>query len=191
MDKKERFQKIIAKKNPNKLSARQIKRKNSRKPILFDYQEVEDLAALGLAQAQIARCLGISEGTLYNNKRNNNDFAEAIARGRALAERDAAKRIRQAAMNEQNPDWRADAFFLKTRCGWREGIDAEVQANVKADVNMQSTVDITTMSNSELMKLVQDAARLSADAHDTQAGTDEQATEDKSDDDSDSGDSSG
>ena len=160
MEKKERLQRIIAKKNPNRLTAQQIKRKNSRKPILFDYQEVEELASLGLAQAQIARCLGISEGTLYNNKRNNNDFAEAIARGRALAERDAAKRIRQAAMNEQNPDWRADAFFLKTRCGWREGIDAEVQSNVKANVNIQGAIDITAMSTSELMRLVESASGL-------------------------------
>ena len=52
-----------------------------RKPWIPDLERVEELAAQGLTNEQIAACLGICESTLYNKKREFLEFLEAIKKG--------------------------------------------------------------------------------------------------------------
>ena len=58
------------------------KRKTKPK-IEIDLAKVEVMAANGLTQQQIADSLGISVSTLYGRKRENEEFEEAIKRGKA------------------------------------------------------------------------------------------------------------
>lgn len=54
--------------------------------IQIDLHQVENLAARGLTNDKIAYAMGFSPRTLYNNKKENAELAEAIARGRAKGE---------------------------------------------------------------------------------------------------------
>ncbi len=47
-----------------------------RKPWIPDLEKVEALAAQGLTNGQIALCLGVSETTLYEKKRQLTGFSE-------------------------------------------------------------------------------------------------------------------
>lgn len=54
--------------------------------IQIDLKQVENLAARGLTNDKIAYAMGFSPRTLYNNKKENAELAEAIARGRSKGE---------------------------------------------------------------------------------------------------------
>lgn len=97
-------------------------KKLTKPKIEFDIGIVEALAATGLTMQQIADSLGISERTLYNSKKENADFAEAIKRGRAkgvaVATNALMKKIKDGNIA-------AMIFFLKTQAGWKETQVAE------------------------------------------------------------------
>ena len=78
---------------------------------------VESLAERGLSLAQIALYLKINRTTLFRRKRTDEDFAAAIARGRARAIAFAADKLFDQA---QKGKVRAIIFFLK-KTGWGEG----------------------------------------------------------------------
>ena len=50
--------------------------------ILDHLDEVEKMARNGATEAQIAKCFGISKGTLYNYKKSNLEIFSAIKKGR-------------------------------------------------------------------------------------------------------------
>lgn len=95
--------------------------------IVIDSQQAETLAAQGLTNEQIAAALGISESTLYKNKKENKDFVEALTRGRARGIAVVTNRffeIIQAKDGEGKYVYDADTrlnamkFFMERRGGW-------------------------------------------------------------------------
>ena len=92
-------------------------KKITKPKIEINIKQVEALAARGLTQQQIADSLGISESTLYTNKRENVDFAEAIKRGKAKGIATVTNKL-FAKIEEGNLT--ATIFYLKTQAGWKE-----------------------------------------------------------------------
>lgn len=92
-------------------------KKITKPKIEINLKQVEALAARGLTQQQIADSLGISESTLYTNKRENVDFAEAIKRGKAKGIATVTNKL-FAKIEEGNLT--ATIFYLKTQAGWKE-----------------------------------------------------------------------
>lgn len=101
--------------------------------IEIDLDKVEALAANGLTQQQIADSLGISESTLYERKRENTDFAEAIKRGRAkgiaVVTNALMKKVKEGNVT-------AMIFFLKSQAGWKEtqSVDLNLSDEAKPKV---------------------------------------------------------
>lgn len=87
----------------------------ARPKIEIDISRVEELAAQGLTQAEICLCLGISEGTLYSRKRDNEVFEAAIKSGRAKAASEVANVLYLKATKEK--DLGAIIWWEKTRRG--------------------------------------------------------------------------
>jgi len=85
--------------------------------IHIDLKQVESLAANGLTDEQIASALGISRTTLANRKRENEQFVQAIKRGKAkgiaLVTNKLMESIKAGNMTGM-------IFFLKTQAGWKE-----------------------------------------------------------------------
>ena len=86
----------------------------ARPRIEIDISRVEELAAQGLSQAEICLVLGISEGTLYSRKRENEVFGEAIKRGKAKAASEIANTLYMMA---KRGDLGAIIWYEKTRRG--------------------------------------------------------------------------
>jgi len=92
--------------------------------IHIDLKQVESLAANGLTDEQIASALGISRTTLANRKRENEQFVQAIKRGKAkgiaLVTNKLMESIKAGNMTGM-------IFFLKTQAGWKETNVQEVK----------------------------------------------------------------
>lgn len=88
-----------------------------RQKIEIDLQKVEDLAAQGLTFEQIAICLGTTDRTLFNRRKESSEVSEAIKRGRergvALAASQLQNLIAQGNLG-------AVIFYLKAKGGWTE-----------------------------------------------------------------------
>lgn len=92
-------------------------KKITKPKIEIDLAKVEALAANGLTQQQIADSLGISERTLYKNKKENAEIAEAIKRGRNKG----IAYVTNALMSKiKSGNVTAMIFYLKTQAGWKE-----------------------------------------------------------------------
>ncbi len=95
-----------------------VKLKRKTKPkIEIDLDKVEVLASRGLSNEQIAYALGICERTLYNNKKESAEFADAIKRGKASGITKVANALMKKAIGG---DTTAMIFFLKSQAQWRE-----------------------------------------------------------------------
>ena len=95
--------------------------------ITIDIDEVERLAGQGLTQAEICLCLGVSERTLYNRKRESAEFAEAMKRGKARAGSEVANKLYEMA---KAGDLGAIVWWEKTRRGLSDRIQQHVTATV-------------------------------------------------------------
>jgi predicted transcriptional regulator len=94
--------------------------------IEIDIRKVEALAERGLSQEQIAAALGISEGTLYARKKENEEFDAAIKRGRSKGIGHVANKLMEQ-INAGNIA--ATIFFLKAQAGWRDANKVEHSAH--------------------------------------------------------------
>lgn len=95
--------------------------------ITIDIDEVERLAGQGLTQAEICLCLGISERTLYNRKRESAEFADAMKRGKSKAASEVANKLYEMA---KAGDLGAIVWWEKTRRGLSDRIQQQVTANI-------------------------------------------------------------
>ena len=95
--------------------------------IEIDSQQAETLAAQGLTNEQIAAALGISRTTLQSRKRENEQFEQALTRGRARGIAVVTNRffeIIQAKDDKGEYVYDADTrlnamkFFMERRGGW-------------------------------------------------------------------------
>lgn len=105
----------------------------------IDISRIEELAAQGLSQAEICLCLGISESTLYNRKRECEEFEDAIKRGKAKAASEIANRLYQMA---KGGDLGAIIWYEKTR----RGLSDKIQQNVTFDVSKLSDDELRAIA---------------------------------------------
>jgi transposase len=117
---------------------------------MIDLQRAEILAAQGLTNEQVAAGLGISEATLYNNKRENKDFTEALTRGRAKGVTTVTNKffeIIQAKDSKGQYIYDADTrlnamkFFLERRGGWVKQEKSKV--DLQSSDGSMSPLDVT------------------------------------------------
>ena len=92
-----------------------------RKPYVYredvDFTRAYEMAKHGMTNAQIADALGVSEQSLYLEKRENVEIAELIKRGRADGIADAVKMLDQ---HIADGDKTCLIFKLKCKAGWSE-----------------------------------------------------------------------
>lgn len=80
-------------------------------------EKVESLAARGMTSQQIADCLGIAAGTLCEKQNQNNEFYEAIKRGKAKGIANVTAALLK---NVGTGNVAAQIFYLKCQAKWRE-----------------------------------------------------------------------
>lgn len=88
----------------------------SYKPTPEDRNLVNIMAAAGVAQSTIARCIGGKKGITENTLRKY--YAEELATASELANATVARKAFDMATKSDNPAWAI--FWLKCRAGWKE-----------------------------------------------------------------------
>lgn len=101
----------------------------ARPKIEIDISRVEILAAQGLSQAEICLCIGISEATLYDRKRESAVLGDAIKRGKAKAASEISNKLYQMA---KDGDLGAIVWYEKTRRGLSDKVQ---QINTSVQIN--------------------------------------------------------
>jgi len=96
--------------------------------IELDLSKVESLAAQGLTEEQIADALGVSRTTLNNRRRESEQFDQAIKRGKAKGVAIVTSKLMEQV---KGGNVTAMIFFLKTRGGWSERQDADLEREIK------------------------------------------------------------
>jgi len=96
----------------------------AKKKIFTEQQlkEVEQLAAQGLSQNQIAKFFGINEKTIIARKRDQKEFLEHLERGQAKGVAIITNSLFQTA---KSGNVAAQQFYLKNRAGWRDKSEHE------------------------------------------------------------------
>lgn len=97
--------------------------------IQIDLEKVEEYAQVCDSEEEIALALGISYTTLKTRKRESDQFATAIKRGRAKANVFVGGKLMQKI---KEGDTASTIFYLKTRCGWRETQKLDVTTREEA-----------------------------------------------------------
>ena len=85
--------------------------------IQVDLMKVEEYAQFCDSEEEIALALGISYSTLRRRKADNEQFEQAIKRGKAKANVFVGGKLMQKI---KEGDTTAMIFYLKTRCKWSE-----------------------------------------------------------------------
>ena len=88
-----------------------------RPEIPIDLQQVENLAARGLNESQVAHALGIHPDTLIQRKKKYTEFSDALKRGQAKGIAKIANALFEQGMNGQTA---AAIFYMKNRAGWTD-----------------------------------------------------------------------
>lgn len=86
----------------------------------IDLALVEKYAQVCDSQEDIARALGLDRSTIKKAIKENEDFAEAVARGKSKANIFVGGKLIEL-IKSGNPA--ATIFYLKSRCGWKEARD--------------------------------------------------------------------
>lgn len=138
---------------------------------------VTDLAERGLTHDELAFCLEIDPATLFRKIRSDQDFAQAIATGRARAMAFAAGKLFEQALNGK---MRAVKFYLKSKAGWGEDypehehgrgcIPAEERERTMAELSL-----LTLTEKIEYLDIVKEAEERmkAAGIRDSEDGLDE------------------
>lgn len=93
--------------------------------ISVDYEQVETLAGQGLSKKEIAYCIGIGRSTLYEKQKTDQDFLDAIKKGRAAG----LQTVTNALMsNAIDGNVTAQIFYLKNRSpeNWQDRRNTEI-----------------------------------------------------------------
>lgn len=106
---------------------------NGRPPIPITDEmlnQVETLAGQGLTKEQIARCLGMSECTLYDKQNKFPEFSKAIETGRAKGVETISNALFGTARDGHFP---AQRYYLQNRApeAWRDSSDIVHKGDVK------------------------------------------------------------
>jgi hypothetical protein len=119
--------------------------------------EVEQLAAIGLTEAQIAYSLGICNDTLIRKKKEYSEFSEAIKRGQANGIGKVANKLFE---NAESGNVSAQIFYLKTRAGWKETKNIEVFGSIEKPPVTIANHEISKRISEILQKCQSDADEL-------------------------------
>ena len=106
------------------------------KPI--DYEELYNLAKIGLSEEQIAVSLGISVSTIARRKRDDDIFADTLKAGKQAGISAVTNSLFESATAEK-PNTSAQIFYLKNRGGWRDR--TEVDANINGGIEVTHDID--------------------------------------------------
>ena len=103
--------------------------------IEIDLAKVEALASRLLTKEQIAISLGISVDTLYSRQRENQDFQDAIKRGREKGVATIANKLVESAIDGNTT---AQIFILKTHGGqeWKDKQDVNLSSDQPIQINI-------------------------------------------------------
>lgn len=93
-------------------------------------RQAEELAGYGLSLPQIAAVLGFSERTLFSRKTESEEFAAALARGKAKASAEVGKALYRRAKDGDIP---AIRWWEMTRDGRSERSKSESTVEVTYD----------------------------------------------------------
>lgn len=85
--------------------------------IEFDLALVEQYAAKGLTEIQIAESFGVSRATIQRNRAEDAAFEAAYKKGKAAGIQRVANALWE---NAAKGNVTAQIFFLKARAGWKE-----------------------------------------------------------------------
>jgi len=114
---------------------------------------VEALARKGLSMDQIARVLGVDRSTVFKNKKNNADFADAIKNGQAKGVANVTNALYKAAMGGNIT---AQIFFLKNRdmAAWQDKrhIDETHRIVKPVQIDSKMTPDKAAASYADTLK---------------------------------------
>ena len=124
--------------------------------IQIDLAKVESLAANGLTDEQIASALGISRTTLSNRKRENEQFVQAIKKGKAKGIALVTNKLMESI---KGGNMTGMIFFLKTQAGWKE---TNVQEHTGANGGAIQ-VNTTAMSAEEAYNLLINGGTIKTD----------------------------
>lgn len=89
-----------------------------RRKKILDLTAVEQLAAQGLNQQEIAACLGVSRDTWFERRKEDEAVDRALERGRLRAKLVAVSKLWAEV---EKGSLGAIKFYLMTRCGWKPG----------------------------------------------------------------------
>lgn len=152
-----------------------------RQKIEIDLHQVENLAARGLTNDKIAYAMGFSPRTFYNNKKDNAELAEAIARGRAKGEMVVSDVLFDMATNKEKVEvevatkqgvvtikqdkydekTRLDAakFWLERRGGWikREQSEVDMSSSDGSMTPQGVNLDLSGMSPEQITEIARAA----------------------------------
>jgi transposase len=108
----------------------------SRQKIAIDLKAVEDAAADGLTEAEVAARLNISEDTISRRKKDSADFAEAIKRGKARANAEVSSQLFKKV---RRGDLGAIIWYEKTRKGYSDKVLQEVSGKDGKAIEIRAT----------------------------------------------------
>lgn len=115
----------------------------------FDYERVEELAALGFSKTRIAQALNCCRRTLYARSMDDQQFAQAMERGRARADEKALSKLQSLIDDGQLG---AITFYLRFISDIAK--PAQIEANVTSDASLDVSLSLKNMSDAELLSML-------------------------------------
>ena len=109
-----------------------------------EYKQISQWSGDGLNESQIATLLNVNISTITREKKRNEQFAEAIKRGKGRGIQRVTNKLYEKALEGDNT---AMIFYLKNRAGWQDKIEKETI------IEQKQVIDLTRISNNELSKL--------------------------------------
>lgn len=118
--------------------------------IQIDLRKVEEYAQVCNNEEEIANALGISYTTLKARKRESDQFASAIKRGKAKANVFVGGKLMEKI---KSGDTASIIFYMKSRCGWKETSRSEISGVDGGAIKMDAAPDLTGVSSDNLRKI--------------------------------------
>lgn len=118
--------------------------------IQIDLRKVEEYAQVCNNEEEIANALGISYTTLKARKRESDQFASAIKRGKAKANVFVGGKLMEKI---KSGDTASIIFYMKSRCGWKETSRSEITGADGGAVKVDAAPDLSGVSTENLRKI--------------------------------------
>lgn len=103
-----------------------------------EIKKIRSYAGVGLNLDQIAANIGMCRQTLWKLSKEDPRIQDAVREGQSVAALEVTNALYQEARTGKNMT--ATIFWLKTRLGWRE--KSEVDINIKPNVTFKTTIEV-------------------------------------------------